>query len=226
MPILKRNDLSKQFELVVQQEIKNHNDQMLATNLSINELREEIRKNKDKQDSINAQIDSKIVEMKWYSSNLNDFSIRLAEKMNCLCDELNSKIEKMKHEYQVSDNNAIAANSKCEFLSNQVTSLWADLEDLKDGLMAVSYDLTQELEKQIREVNKSIEKAKQDILSAPSEAQQVKKELDEKMSIDRVDFCGVMKELQIIKKENFISQKKFENIYTLIDRIKSCHKQG
>ena len=55
-----RNEMVRMFEAIVQQEIKNHNDQMLATNMSIEQMRRDIEGHKNRYDASLAQIQSRI----------------------------------------------------------------------------------------------------------------------------------------------------------------------
>jgi hypothetical protein len=48
----------------------------------------------------------------------------------------------------------------------------------------------------------------------------VKKELESKLDIVKLERDSVLKEINILKKESFITEKKIENLYTLIDRLK------
>jgi hypothetical protein len=47
------------------------------------------------------------------------------------------------------------------------------------------------------------------------------KKIDETLACFKVDFDGVLKELQMVKKSVAYGEKKFENIYTLIERLKA-----
>ncbi len=225
MPILKRNDLSKQFELVVQQEIKNHNDQMLATNLSINEFRQQIIENKKSQDAVNAQVSSQIVELNIHVGELSEHVVMMISKLHNLIDDLTVKTNRIRNEFTILTNNYIEDNNKNELIVNRCNSLYKEIEDLKDATKNVARDCQEEISSQIRTLKEKIDKTKQDILPSPSDSELLRIEIEEKMATDRVDFCGVMRELKIIKKENFIFEKRIENLYTLIERIKSCHKQ-
>ena len=72
----------------------------------------------------------------------------------------------------------------------------------------------------LRKFSNDLIKTKNEILNSPSEASLVKKILEEKIDSHKVDVAGIMRELMIYKKENVVTEKKIENIYTLIDRLK------
>ena len=44
--------------------------------------------------------------------------------------------------------------------------------------------------------------------------------MEEAFQILNVNYSGILKEISLIKKDISYSQKKFENIYTLIERLK------
>ena len=48
----------------------------------------------------------------------------------------------------------------------------------------------------------------------------IKSQLDERMAVWKVDFDGLVREIAFLKKAVAYDQKKFENVYTLIERLK------
>ena len=217
--MLKRNDLAKQFELVVQQEIKNHNDQMLATNIAINELNKAGR-----------EVTNKIYEIKAsVQSEQKDFEIKLCNISDCV--ELSeSKIQRIFNDFKdfkekiickINQSLSLMTEFKVfnDILKNRISSLESKSKELDKEIDETRRHNLTNIEEVKRLLAKEIEKAKKEIISLPSEAQEVKKEIQKQMSIDRVDFEGLLKEIRRYKKENFIIDKKFEHIYTLIERL-------
>ena len=217
--MLKRNDLAKQFELVVQQEIKNHNDQMLATNLAVNELRLDI---------------DKISKSLHLSTSLHDSNIKIRDVQDeHQCDVINKLLQKL--DSHINDQRILnERNSKedldkveaidrlfkmIEKLTDKLSSLSEYVQVNSDSISSISESMHSSLESLERKNAASLKNFKNEIASLPSEAQEVKKELQKQMSIDRVDFTGLLKELRGYKKENLIIDKKFEHIYTLIERL-------
>ena len=217
--MLKRNDLAKQFELVVQQEIKNHNDQMLATNLSLNEMREAIESNKVEQDKVNATFGSNI-------SNINQSLFALSESFLKISQNIASHIndqqllnERNSAKYQEMVE-AIERLFKLDDKLAESLGIYGNwINKNNNDVNALSKAVTSSFEELDRKHTAKLEKMKVEILSLPSEAQAVKKELEEKISVDRVDFTGILKELRAYKKDTFIQEKKIEQIYTLIERL-------
>ncbi len=218
--MLNRNDLSKQFSLVVQQEIKNHNDQMLSTNISINEIKEEIRKNKEEQNKINVEFASQITKINTNCLELSECALNLSKNFYNLQKKLDEFIEKATKEIKLFVENSIVAHSKHEHNKNSIEDLKFEISNIQDDIIGRSNYQTQELELNLKKSKEYTEKCKKEILEIPSEAQEVKVELQKQMSIDRVDFQSIMREMQVYKKTCFILEKNQEHIYTLIERLK------
>jgi len=90
--MLKRDDIVKQFDLVVKQEIKNHNDQILASNLSINKIREDVEKNNAFQAQINAKFGSEISRLSSQLNELSSVAGSLVGKLTSAANDLRSSI--------------------------------------------------------------------------------------------------------------------------------------
>ena len=69
-----------------------------------------------------------------------------------------------------------------------------------------------------------LEEIKVELTPKIPEVDPVKKQIDERFQIFKVDFDGLIKEIAVLKKTSFYDQKKFENVYTLIDRLKEGKK--
>ena len=217
--MIKRNDLVKQFELVVKQEIINHNDQILASNLAVNEIRKSLDEVIANQGLVNSEFGSIISKIQVNGVELSGGTLKLCKKLSSFMQDMAEFREQVKGELLIAVENAVSNASKYERLLNNTESWHASLEDLSDSVTGLSFNFSREIEEAKQILKKEIKKSKDEILSMPSEAQAVKKELEEKMAVDRVDFAGVMRELQIMKKDNFIKDKKIENLYTLIERL-------
>ncbi len=217
--MLLRKDLAKEFELVVQQEITNHNNAMLSTNLALNDLRQQIQDNKKAQDEVNANYGSQISQINSRLNEFSEFILILTQKLQSHINDMAVYKEKAAKEIKLSVENSLLAHHKHEMTLGNVESLHVNFQELADSVVGLSVTFTQELQQEVAKIRNEIQKTKNEILNLPSEAKKVKKELEEKMAIDRVDFAGVMKELQVYKKTSFIQEKNIEHIYTLISRI-------
>lgn len=219
--MLKRNDLVKQFELVVKQEIANHNSQILATNLSINNLKSILdsqRKAQEKDSSFLGEsiqkVNKQLLEfIKLYECFYRE-SADIVRKQN----EINTHVD---FEINHSIDEISSFNQKCEHLQSKFVRLHEKVISLCDSIDSLNKDKNKIVCDLESKICKEISKCKQEILSIPSEAQLVKKELEEKIKISRIDFEGVMKELSVVKRDNFVLKKEIENLYTQLERIKA-----
>lgn len=62
---------------------------------------------------------------------------------------------------------------------------------------------------------------KKELTPVIPEVDPVQSKIDETLKVFKVDFDGLIREIAFLKNENAYDQKKFENIYTLIERLKA-----
>lgn len=217
--MLKKNDLAKQFELVVQQEVKNHNDQILASNLSINKVREDLEKFREEQGIINAALASEMSRLKIQINEFSKVLGSLVAKLSSSHNDLNSVrenfetqsvlnarvLQECKAALQAQEKDAKTTQVKIAFLEETINNIPKTLHAFSERIEKKSMDCAH--------------KIKEEVLNRPSEAKAVKEELSKRLEIDRIDFEGVTRDLLGVKKANFINEKKIENIYTLLDRL-------
>lgn len=217
--MLNRNDLVKQFELVVQQEIKNHNDQILASNLAVNDLKDIFQIHRNAHSALSNKF---VSEMSRINVELDD----LREKISQTVIFMNSFINDLRTLNQRNSEKLDEKNETIQSLTKNIESHEDKIQKLSEGInknrkeVAKLGDIISENLQQLEKKHKcSLNDLKEEILNRPSEALQVKSELSEKMSTDRVDFEGVMRELQLLKKDNLIKEKKIEKLFILIERL-------
>ena len=74
------------------------------------------------------------------------------------------------------------------------------------------------------QLKQDIEKLRKALTPIVPEVDPVDTKLDERFKVFKVDFDGLVKEITLLKKAVFYDQKKFENVYTLIERLKEGKK--
>lgn len=217
--MIKTNDLAKQFELVVKQEIKNYQDSLNFVLQSIRELKEEDRHIHNEQMENYASLHSAYVGLQSDVQCLKDlcfsnglkFERALKEHSHSI--ELNSKnITDVEEDIRVKINNEQIIQSELRITIQSLATLRAVVDKLEEKMV-------QDIRNISNSYQRDIQRSKEDILNAPTKADQVRKELSEKLDCHKVDVEGIMRELNIYKKENHVTQKKIENIYTLIERL-------
>jgi len=217
--MLDRNKIAKQFELVVQQEIKNHNDQILTTNLAINSIQEKIAVHEKKQFLQASSLLDKLKIQDEKISSLEKSVSALAQEIECIKDSnkkiiianeeildiININNDKFKIDYSVISEKVFVLHKMLSDAKNQNEEMYKNFSFL---MTSRDYKMTKELEK-----------FKEEVLNKPSEIREVKKFLEEKIAINSIDVDGIMREIQHYKKAAHVVEKKIENIYTLIQRI-------
>src|SRR5712671_221880 len=220
--MLKRNDLAQQFELVVQQEIKNYQESLNFVLQSIKELKEEI---------IRVRHGSLENYAKFHSEH-NNLAIQL-QNLKVTVDTLNqSSLRTSCDQRTVNERNAIEMRDISSAIHTKISSenhfqekidnVWDTVRDLRRQSEYKDRVLNDSSDDLIRRFRNEIQKAKKEILEAPSEASLVKTQLEEKIASHTVDVSGIMRELKIYKHDNMVTQKKIENIYTLIERLQKA----
>lgn len=218
--MLNRNDLSKQFELVVQQEITNYNNSLTNVYFLINELKDQIADVKQLYLHSHAAIcsRSKLLEsnQKTLSENINRISQKLDSSINdqnvlnkAHSEEFFEMSEIMKNKVNVDSK----FSSKLEMIVSEIAKIKSDCEKIR-----VSSE--QAFEEIRRLIRKEIFKMKDEIISMPTQAELFKRQLEEKIDSHILDVQGILKEILISKKETHILEKKIENLYTLFERLK------
>ena len=218
--MLKRKDLVDQFSLVVKQEIKNHQDASLAMNVAINSNREQI-------DNLSALFSKKIA---FIESELS--------KQKMLADVFKKEL------FDEREKNKKLHKETSSFLKKSISSfsgLFASFEDMKTELSKLSEnvkylfdldikkeDLVHDLYKYVNQENYKIENkiknsvanAKNEILNRPSEVNEMKEELLERLASCKIEKDGVDRELAVLKKSVYVLKKELEHVYNLMDRLK------
>lgn len=75
------------------------------------------------------------------------------------------------------------------------------------------------------EINEQSSLIRKDLTPVIPKSDPIKDALEERLTPIQIDFKGLVKEIEILKKAVKYSEKKFENIYTLIERLKKGSSQ-
>lgn len=218
-----------EVDIRVAQEIKNHNDLMYETHQKINALNEAMislsrQHEKSKAKSANDH-QSLLIEFENLKSQVDKRFKDLVDRIGAVESLLLQSLSKFK---EIKEEVNLDCLKKAEF-----EEALANLDSL-----VVSHHLTQCLKndnfnkylQQLKDkAEQDIEKLKKEIDSKPSVVDPIKKHIDERFSAWKIDVEGLVKEIALLKKSVSYDQKKFENIYTLIERLKEgkeCHKKA
>jgi hypothetical protein len=201
---------------IVKQEIINHNDAVLSTNIAINELREKSDKLNELTEERLTELESKIVDLGIDFNNILRYFNEVTAKFDAIVKEQDNL---HKRDYQrVSDLEKVI-----EILIEKSKKQDKDFQDLKDARFGSNEAMTQLfINQQTVETNlkhkieRDIDKLKEEIFSLPSKAEEVRKEFSEELAMYKLDTEGIFKEIKVLKKTVFISEKKIEDLYNQI----------
>lgn len=218
--MLKKSDLAKQFELVVKQEIKNYQDSLNFVLQSIKELKENILQVQQESLENHALLHSIQGDLTMEMKSLKEALLFLGNRFDrAMTDQ---RVLNERNQTQILDLTADVLkkiNVDSNFQIN-IQNLWNEIYKIRDVTETNHRIVNDNLDDLYRRLTTAISKAKKEIMEGPTEAKLVKAQLEEQLAAHNVDVAGIMKELRIYKHDNMVTQKKIENIYTLIERLK------
>lgn len=208
-----------EVDLRVSQEIKNHQDWMYQIGQSIRTLKEGLaalaiihERNVSKVDSDHKSVliafenlqEEVLGKLDVFYQRIGDLEskcihlqLELGDKLYEFSQTYTTKEENLKsHAFQWSKFKELdeKIKSKNDFFDTEFTNVRSQLKDQVEGVL-----------KEIPSID---------------EFKPLKKEMEDTFQAFKVDFAGLVKEIAIIKKAVAYDQKKFENVYTLIERLK------
>ena len=218
--MLKRNDLVKEFSLLVQQEIKNHNNSIALNNERIAKIENDFQKQKEKTK----------LEHNHLISEISNKDIQL-KNLSHICEDLKRQIKELTVNINISNNLFSKKQDELLILIEQMSKHIDDMEinfsDLKfeqKKLYSESLNLELKLQEKLNNYSKKIteeNKKYYEILNTkPCHLEKEINELSNKFSILNVNLTGLIAENDINKKKIFIQEKHIEKLNILILRLK------
>jgi len=213
-------DLIREFELKTQQEIKNYHDVSLATNLSINKVNERLdtirnsfgaeiehlKSMMGKKDLLYQQIREEMTEFKGaFASFCSDFR-KLNERDALYREQFREALEKI---FKMHEQLNTKSDKSVDSYLNAQNEFQKTTESFRHEVLLLRIKMAE-----------TIKKMKQEILDIPSEAKEVESRLSSELEMVRVDKEGVLREVAVLKRALFISEKYIEDLYTQIKRLK------
>jgi hypothetical protein len=222
MPRLERSNLAKEFSDVVKQEIKNHNDSILATNVSLNEMRNSLEI---------AQHFSSTEHLKF-----NAMFIAHQTALNIISEEFKSKIAKLQRE-----SNDRSAQAKADlasvrkafddrltyFMTIDGFDYFSKKIDQWSANIQRSFEVQNDVMRQrcdriLDETKQAIEILRGAVQKSIDQEIEDRKDQDVTLDHFAVNFAGMQQEIEKTKKRCFIIEKNIENLYTQIERLKEA----
>ncbi len=219
-----------EVDIRVHQEIKNHNDRVEQMNQSIQSLKQgqiglsllyEKSMAKSGSDLNNLLIGFENLKF-GVENTLHNMNQRLGE-METRVSGLLDGFLKIKKEIQTTCVDKDDLDNHLECHRDQIDCLQQDLSTHKDGFNSAIVALNHKLRDEF-------ERLKKELTPLPPKVDPVQEKMNSLLEIWKVDCDGLVKEIALLKRSSAYAEKKFENIYTLIERLKSAggglfHKQ-
>lgn len=219
MSRLKRDDLAKQFELIVSQEVINHNKSIEATNNAI----QSINKRLESIVSLHAQT---VASLSSKLSSLECKFLALSNSVERLCINSNSKVNSFEERMDLLRQRLERSIDTLDIGKVGVDELKEQMELISQEIQGIKNDLIAEKNKnhiafgQVLKESKLIaENFRDEILSKPDELPRIKEELEKKIYERAKSVDSVLKEMRIHNKGVFVIEKKIENLYSKIERL-------
>jgi hypothetical protein len=222
MAQLQRKDLAKEFSLIVQQEIKNHNDLLLATNMSLDEFRRQLLEMKAKYDKESRDIDA---DISLYSNALINLEDSLKGAIQAIQRDVNDSA--LLNKEQLKALRKSLDDRESYFLTLEGFETFK--KKIDQWVANIERAFNQQKDVYSQEISKISEKLQNLIdLTRISLEKSIQKESEERLKQEKtldifaINFDSLKREIEIIKKRCFIIEKNVENIYTQIERSKAA----
>lgn len=217
---LKRDDLVSKFEEIVKQEIVNHNRSIEATNLAILNINTQINKIVSdnakyvaQQENALTLIERSIEKLSFEFQRLQQYCTIKVESIEEKLTATNNEIEKNLNLTEQTYLDASVYISGIDEIRTELRSLKIELEKQKIVLQSSLRDLSSQFKE-------SIITTKNELLQIPDGSNDVKQELEKRIEEQKLNAETILKEIRVYRKETFVLEKKIENLYSLIDRLK------
>lgn len=211
-------------ELKTLQEMKIDRDFKYQIGQSVQRISEDQKELQSKQDRLAACLYSDhkdvLIEFENLKEAVRDTLLETEQRVG----DIETKISKFQQEF-----NSFRQEIKTAFLTRQefFDEFVPDVQKLDELQKRVEQRnefinlLILNIRSQFRQ---DLESLKQELTPKVPEIDPVKQQLDERFQVFKVDFDGLVREIGLLKQAVTYDQKKFENIYTLIERMKEGKK--
>lgn len=208
-------------EIKAIQDNKNNQDFIYQTNQSLQNLKIGLESLKERYDSLHCLIENRSKSLDISFSNLEDKCLVITKDcvsslndFRDLLDHFFNEAEKRFKNIEFGYIKKIDYQNQVEKSEKRDEGLQKNIDSLKDYSDSQIHLLKSSL-------NSEISSQRQDILSQIPKVDLNKEELETCLKCVYQDMLGLKQEIERLKKSDRYSEKKFENIYTLIERLKA-----
>jgi hypothetical protein len=209
-----------EVDLRVAQELKNNQDFIYQTNQTLQGLSHGLVALSLQHERVIAKFDSEKKDILIDFENICDKVNKSLHEINQRIGDLESKYNKDIEDIKFVLNTAIQNCITQEVFNNEIRLGSISFNKL-DSTINKHINESRSNNQHIHSTIKSeIQKVREDLTPIIPEVDPVKKAIQEVFEVFKVDFDGLVREISILKKAVAYDEKKFENVYTLINRLK------
>lgn len=212
-----------EVDIRVAQELKNHQDFVYQTNQSLQNLSTSLVSMSLLHEKAKSQFFNQKKELEIQFENLkqtvttqlSEFLQRMGNletKCAQIAERLEDQLDDFSKDYLTKESFVNAFYPEVQKIEGLTKELGK-----KNSYMETEFSRTRSY------VDDRVEEVRKEIPSV-EEFKPISKKMDETFQSFKIDFSGLVKEIALLKKQASYSQKKFENVYTLIERLKAGKK--
>lgn len=204
----------------VAQELKNNQDFIYETNQKLQSLSEGIIALALQHEKIKGKSESDLKELHIAFENFRETILDSYKGMLQRLGESEQKVSEITKAFC-----KLETTLKASYITRD--DFKSIVETLENKISAIEFDFKENhdyfnfcLDRIKGHFSNQIDSVKKDLTPVVPEIDPIKAQLDDRFKVFKVDFDGLVREISILKKSVAYDQKKFENIYTLIERLK------
>lgn len=209
-----------EVDIRVAQEIKNHNDFIYNTGQEIDRLKGNIVSLAIQHDKVVAESGSNRRALLIEFENLKETVVETVHQMKQRLGDMESKVSHVLESFsdlKQEFHNQLMIQNELITLIHSIDQALSSVQN-QQGSQKEYFNYAISLLK--NQVEEKVEEVKKELTPKPPEVDPIKQQLDERFQVWKVDFDGLIREIAILKRAVAYDQKKFENVYTLIERLK------
>jgi SMC interacting uncharacterized protein involved in chromosome segregation len=210
-----------EVDLRVAQVLKNNQDYIYQTFQEIQALKEGIQSLSLKHDLVVAQSGSDAKALLIEFENHRETLVFKINELNQRVGDIESKISYVLAEFKELGTEVHLKYLPVEEFVKTVTQQDEAVDQVACKVMEKTNYFNIALDAIKSQFKDQLESVKKDLTPVVPEVDPIQQKIDENLKVFKVDFDGLVREIEFLKKENAYDQKKFENIYTLIERLKA-----
>lgn len=213
-----------EVDLRVAQELKNNQQFIYETNQALQKSSQGLISLSLQHEKFKAKLESDLKTLQIKFENLEKKVIEESDSTGHLIADYATALIDLTRELGHKFDQVFAAYASI----SQVNALSRVIENELDGLQKQFAGERAYVDSQVTSLRCQLDaqnfSIRHDLAPIVPEVDPIHKALDERLNPMQIDFAGVIKEIAILKKAVAYGEKKFENVYTLIERLKEGKK--